>query len=102
MQVNQELGYNGSGIRIGIIDTGVDYTHPSLNVPGAPPGGCFGLGCKVAYGYDFVGDDFNGYTGQIADPDPLDQCDGHGTHVAGIVGGLPGPCIPMMLHPVSC
>ena len=27
-----------------VIDSGVDYTHPAL-------GGCFGLGCKVAFGY---------------------------------------------------
>ena len=35
------------------IDTGVDYSHPSL-------GGCFGPGFKVAGGFDFVGDAFNG------------------------------------------
>ena len=27
-----------------VIDTGVDYMHPAL-------GGCFGPGCKVAFGY---------------------------------------------------
>jgi hypothetical protein len=40
-------GVKGKGIKIGIVDTGVDYRHPSL-------GGCFGPGCKVAYGYDVV------------------------------------------------
>ena len=59
----------GRGIKIGIIDTGVDYTHPDL-------GGCFGPGCKVAGGYDFANDD----------PDPMDD-KGHGTHVAGIAAG---------------
>ncbi len=57
----------GQGITVAIIDTGIDYTHPDL-------GGCFGMGCKVIGGYDFVNDD----------PDPLDD-HGHGTHVAGIV-----------------
>ncbi len=36
-------GIKGKGIKIGIIDTGVDYRHPSL-------GGCFGSGCKIAFG----------------------------------------------------
>ncbi len=57
----------GHGIRVAIVDTGVDYTHPDL-------GGCFGSGCKVAGGYDFVNND----------ADPWDD-EGHGTHVAGII-----------------
>ncbi|KAG0027455.1 hypothetical protein BGZ81_005628 [Podila clonocystis] len=65
----------------GVIDTGIDYKHPAL-------GGCFGPGCKVAFGYDFVGDDYdNGDTDKDTpnpDQDPMD-CAGHGTHVAGIV-----------------
>ncbi|KAF8936266.1 hypothetical protein BGZ58_004404 [Dissophora ornata] len=62
-------------------NTGIDYNHPAL-------GGCFGLGCKVAYGHDFVGDDYdNGNPDKDTpkpDKDPMD-CAGHGTHVAGIV-----------------
>jgi subtilisin family serine protease len=46
-------GLTGSGIRVGVIDTGVDYTHPAL-------GGCFGKGCKIEFGTDLVGDDYNG------------------------------------------
>ena len=43
----------GAGAKVAVIDTGVDYTHPAL-------GGCFGAGCKVVNGYDFVGDgEFN-------------------------------------------
>jgi len=63
------LGYTGLGIKIAIIDTGVDYTHPDL-------GGCFGAGCKVAGGYDFVNND----------NDPKDD-HFHGTHVASIAAG---------------
>ncbi|EJD49641.1 subtilisin-like protease [Auricularia subglabra TFB-10046 SS5] len=72
-------GLFGSGIKVGIIDTGVDYEHPSL-------GGGFGKGYKVAGGWDFVGDDYDGYNDPVPDQDPLDRCIGHGTHVAGIVG----------------
>jgi subtilisin family serine protease len=63
-----------------VIDDGVDYLHPAL-------GGCFGPGCKVAVGYDLVGDDFDGSNNPSPDTDPLDNCsmDSHGTHVAGIV-----------------
>ncbi|KAG9127742.1 hypothetical protein FRC07_010194 [Ceratobasidium sp. 392] len=78
-------GIYGKGITIGIIDSGVDYTHPAL-------GGKFGPGNKVAGGYDFVGDAYTGTPGGPAaqpDDDPLDQCNGHGTHVAGIVGANP-------------
>ncbi|QRV96031.1 minor extracellular protease vpr protein [Ceratobasidium sp. AG-Ba] len=75
-------GVFGNGITIGIIDTGVDYLHPAL-------GGKFGPGNKVIGGYDFVGDAFNGTNTPHPDDDPLDQCFGHGTHVAGIVGADP-------------
>ncbi|GAB5589864.1 hypothetical protein Unana1_04764 [Umbelopsis nana] len=101
----QQLKHNGNGIRIGIIDSGVDYLHPAL-------GGCFGPNCKARYGYNLVGDD---YTGDIAtlkpDDDPMDSCGagsegtGHGTHVSGIIaaddeqlnwtGVAPGPIIGM-------
>ncbi len=80
-----ELGFTGKGIRIGVIDTGIDYKHPDL-------GGCFGPACRVAYGWDFVGDKFNAdpssasyNTVRAPDSDPMD-CAGHGTHVAGIIG----------------
>jgi minor extracellular serine protease Vpr len=73
-----ELGYTGEGIRVAVIDTGIDYEHPDL-------GGCFGLGCRVFTGWDFVGDDFNGSNIPTPDEYPMD-CHGHGTHVAGIVG----------------
>ncbi|KAH9484892.1 Minor extracellular protease vpr [Psilocybe cubensis] len=76
-------GISGAGIKIGIIDTGTDYTHPSL-------GGGIGPGHKVIGGFDFVGDAYDGTNTPVPDPDPLDQCNGHGTHVAGIIGANPG------------
>ncbi|KAK7991185.1 subtilisin-like serine protease [Apiospora arundinis] len=63
-----ERGFTGNGTRIGVVDTGIDYTHPAL-------GGCFGPGCLVSYGRDL----------QDGDDDPMDNCVGHGTHVAGII-----------------
>ncbi|KAK3323071.1 peptidase S8/S53 domain-containing protein [Apodospora peruviana] len=74
----RDAGETGKGIRIGIIDTGTDYLHPAL-------GGCFGEGCLVSYGADLVGDAFNGKNTPRPDSDPLDNCNGHGTHVAGII-----------------
>lgn len=80
-----ELGFTGKGIKVGVIDTGVDYDHPDL-------GGGFGPGYRVAVGYDLVGDAFNADSSSPAynietmpDPDP-DDGNGHGTHVAGIIG----------------
>ncbi|KAI9276993.1 peptidase S8/S53 domain-containing protein [Phascolomyces articulosus] len=82
----RQLGVNGSNIRIGVIDSGVDYRHPAL-------GGCFGSGCKIEFGYDLVGDAYNG-THETAkeDNDPLDNCPplavgatGHGTFVSGLI-----------------
>jgi subtilisin family serine protease len=80
-----KAGFTGQGIRIGVVDTGIDYANPIL-------GGCIGPGCIVTGGWDAVGlDDFFGPGGVRApepDEDPMD-CDGHGTHVAGIISALP-------------
>ncbi|KAI8881080.1 subtilisin-like protein [Backusella circina FSU 941] len=84
--IHEGLKADGAGVKIGIIDSGIDYTHPAL-------GGCFGKGCKVAYGYDLVGNDFNGFPSSIKESnDPMDDCPsnstsatGHGTFIAGII-----------------
>lgn len=59
-------GIDGSGIKIAVIDTGVDFNHPDL----------FGWGPdgKVIGGYNFI---------QRGEP-PLDR-NGHGTQVAGVI-----------------
>jgi minor extracellular serine protease Vpr len=79
------LGLTGAGVRVAIMDTGIDFDNPDL-------GGCFGPGCRVEIGYDFVGDAYNqDSTSPTYNPVPTpdlipDDCAGHGTHVAGIVG----------------
>jgi subtilisin family serine protease len=59
--VREQYGVTGKGVVIGIIDTGIDNTHPDLS------------NGKVIGGYDFVNND----------DDPMDD-HGHGTHCAGI------------------
>ncbi|GAA6050305.1 hypothetical protein JCM3770_002954 [Rhodotorula araucariae] len=74
-------GFLGKGVKIAILDAGVDYTNPIL-------GGCFGPGCHISFGYDFVGDNYNGDNTPVPDNDPFASCTDHGTHITGIIGAL--------------
>lgn len=69
--VAHNLGFTGAGTSVAIIDTGVDYNHPTLGA-GAIPNG------KIVYGKDTADND----------ADPMD-CEGHGTAVASIAAGNP-------------
>lgn len=89
--IAQANGWTGAGIKVGIVDSGIDIDHPALGgggVAGATPF----PSARVAYGYDFVGDAYNADpTSAAYNPVPApdnnpDDCGGHGTHVAGIVG----------------
>ena len=73
-----KLNITGNGVKVAVIDSGIDYRHPAL-------GGGFGSGFKVAGGYDLCGDDYDGSNDPVPDEDPLAECveGGHGTHVAG-------------------
>lgn len=56
-----EAGYRGRGIRVGVVDTGIDRDHPDF-------------AGRILAGRSFVGSDFQ-------------DDNGHGTHVAGILAG---------------
>jgi minor extracellular serine protease Vpr len=97
----QDLGVTGAGMKIGVIDTGIDYYHANFGGSGNPAdfaaddgltiGTAAFPNAKVAGGTDFVGDAYNADgTGAATvphpDPDPLD-CNGHGSHTSGTAAG---------------
>lgn len=63
--------FDGSGISVAVVDSGIDYSHEYLGYGGFPNG-------KVLGGYDFYNNDGN----------PLDD-NGHGTSCASIIAGKP-------------
>ena len=80
-------GYDGSGIIISVIDTGVDFNHPDIFG--------FGIDGKIIGGYDFVDND-----------NIPEDTDGHGTQVTGIIaanGSLKGiaPNSKILVYKVS-
>lgn len=82
----QATGLTGAGVRVGIIDTGIDIDHPDLGGSGVNGTTSFPT-AKVRFGYDFVGDAWQAGVGLDPKPDSNpDDTNGHGTHVAGIVG----------------
>ncbi|PKN93168.1 MAG: hypothetical protein CVU44_12125 [Chloroflexi bacterium HGW-Chloroflexi-6] len=77
--------YQGEGVSIGVIDTGIDYQHTMFGGTGAST---FPT-AKVVGGYDFAGDAYDAdddLSVPVPDPDPMD-CGAHGTHVAGTAAG---------------
>ena len=106
---NGLAGFRGEGIKVAVIDTGIDWTHADFGGAGtaeaytaahaaetspADPA-YFGPGApKVKGGIDLVGDSYNAdptaphyQPVPHPDPNPLD-CNGHGTHVAGTATGF--------------
>jgi subtilisin family serine protease len=107
------LGVRGEGIKIAIIDSGIDYTHANFGGPGTPQAyqaahmnerqpadpTMFGPDApKVKGGIDLVGDKYDPASDDPAintpmpDPNPLDCVPGdnvgHGSHVAGSAAGF--------------
>jgi subtilisin family serine protease len=98
---------DGTGVKIGIIDSGIDYQHGNFGGSGAladyqdndrvstigiNSGNTLFPTARVVGGWDFVGDAYDAsgstpaQTTPQPDPNPTD-CGGHGSHVAGIAGG---------------
>lgn len=67
-----DRGLTGEGLKVGVIDTGVDYLHPDL------------AGAYEAGGYDAINQDDDPYEDL-----PVDSYEGshHGTHVSGTIVG---------------
>jgi subtilisin family serine protease len=97
----QESGITGKGIKVAVLDSGIDYTHVALggsgdvadfegNDPTVIEPGTFPT-AKVVGGYDFTGSAWPN-SPEAPDPDPIDDGPGggHGTHVADIIAGKDG------------
>lgn len=100
----QQAGFDGTGVRVAVLDSGIDYTHRNLGGAGTPEAylAAYGTGPsdprnttidpsvyptqKVVGGYDFVGDAWPTNGPRTEDPNPIDF-QGHGTHVADIIAG---------------
>lgn len=98
------FGIHGENIRVGDIDTGLDYIHANFGGPGSVGYGIvtdhsspssapnpFFPTQKVPGGYDFAGDNYDAnFTdpghAPVPDPDPFD-CNGHGTGTASLIAG---------------
>jgi subtilisin family serine protease len=94
----------GKGVKIGDIDTGLDFIHPDFGGTGSladyqdvDPTSVIGKNShnvifptsKVVGGIDFAGDAYDDITITTPTPDanPMD-CGGHGSHTAGTLAGL--------------
>ena len=115
-KVWQSLNITGKGVKVGVIDTGIDYNHANFggsgsvadfnaNNPNVIEPGSFPT-ARVVGGYDFAGANYDAAKSAtsipVPDVDPIDHS-GHGSHVAGTIGGtgVPGIIGPGVAPEVS-
>lgn len=97
-----KAGISGQKMKVGIIDTGIDYTHAMLGGVGSKTvyesinpdtANEYFPNAKVVGGIDFVGTHYSSGSPEVEnnipkrDENPLDE-GGHGSHVGGTVSGL--------------
>jgi len=88
----------GEGVRVAVLDTGIDYTHTAFGGAGtdeayaaaiADPASVDWPQGKVLGGYDYINDD----------ADPIDVDTNHGTHVSHSVNGI-APNVDLFVYSV--
>src|SRR4051812_21935590 len=102
---HQTTGANGEGVKIGVVDDGVDNTNPFLSGADFTPPAGFPLGqTKFTNGKIIVARAFPGPGSGAAGKLPLDRKSSfHGTHVSGIAAGDANTCAPAGNdHPPTC
>jgi minor extracellular serine protease Vpr len=94
--VHEQLGADGTGVKIAVVDDGIDQTNPFFDPkglsypPGFPKGNTAYTTPKVIVARSFPGPNA-GRAGSL----PLDPEESfHGTHVAGIAAGVAGTTAP--------
>lgn len=76
-RVWSDLGYTGRGVGVAVLDSGVDATHPDL-----PSGSAVVQNVKI-----LAPNFFGGSAVMLENVPTSDTSSGHGTHVAGTIGG---------------